>query len=276
MGFYSPRVLLNEARRIGTEILPPDIHLSREDFTVEENGTALRVGLRYCKGLSEKAISSIVSERHKKFFSSVADIYQRTYIERDSLKNLIKGGYLDALSERPTNRLKLLGETENLPKKQPHKRQPEIPLPHPASWWEARERRNTEHLPLTSTQREQMEWEVLSLNVFRHPLSPYRPALKDLGAMTSEEVKELSHETRAQVAGLLECLQCPPTKSGKPVWFLLIEDESGLLQATIFRNVYERYGDLLHHKGAFLLKGKVENTPDKGFSFLVKRVKDLR
>ena len=67
-----------------------------------------------------------------------------------------------------------------------------------------------------------------------------------------------------------------PTKSGRPVRFLVVEDERGLLQATIFRDTYERYGDLLHHRGAFLLEGRVENAPTKGFSFLVKRVEDLR
>ncbi len=100
--------------------------------------------------------------------------------------------------------------------------------------------------------------------------------LRVSGTAPSEEVKGLPHGTRTRAAGLIECLQSPPTKSGKPVWFLLIEDERGLLQATIFRPVYERYGDLLHHKGAFLLEGKVEQAPDKGFSFLVERIKDLR
>src|SRR5215213_6886779 len=53
MGFYSPRLLLNEARRIGLETLSPDVHLSGEGFAVED-GSALRVSLRYCKGLSER------------------------------------------------------------------------------------------------------------------------------------------------------------------------------------------------------------------------------
>jgi hypothetical protein len=48
------------------------------------------------------------------------------------------------------------------------------------------------------------------------------------------------------------------------------------LQATIFRNVYEWYGDLLHRRGAFLLEGRVENTSDTGFSFVVKGIEDLR
>jgi hypothetical protein len=56
---------------------------------------------------------------------------------------------------------------------------------------------------------------------------------------------------------------------------ILSKDEQGLLQATIFRNVYERYGDLLYQRGAFLLEGRVQNTPKKGFSFLVKNIGDL-
>jgi error-prone DNA polymerase len=276
MGFYSPRILLNEAHRIGLGILPPDLHLSGEDFTVEEDGGALRVGLSYCKGLSERAVSSIASERSKRSFSSVADVYRRTLVERDSLENLVKGGFLDTLLTRQVGRQGLLSEVDRLPKKRRHERQPEIPLPHPASWWENRESRRTAHLPLTETKRERMEWEVLGLNVSRHPLSPYRAALRSLGVTPSEEIRDLPHGTRARAAGLIECLQCPPTRSGKPVWFLLVEDERGLLQATIFRPIYERYGDLLHHRGSFLLEGHVEQDRRKGSSFLVERIKDLR
>jgi error-prone DNA polymerase len=276
MGFYSPRVLLNEARRIGIRVLPHDIHRSGEGFTVEEDGGALRVGLRYCKGLSEKAISSILSERHKRPFSSVADLYHRTRVGRDSLEDLARGGFLDALSARKADRLRLLEETKDLPEKRRDGYQPEMPLPHPASWWEARETRKTEYLPLTQTQRERMEWEVLALNVSRHPLLPYRGAFQELRITPSESIKGLPHGTHARAAGLIECLQCPPTKSGRPVYFLLIEDEWGLLLATIFESVYERFGDLVHHKGAFLLEGRVEQTPRKGFSFLVERIVDLR
>jgi error-prone DNA polymerase len=234
------------------------------------------VGLSYCKGLSKKAVSSIISERRKRPFSSVADIYRRTLVERDALENLIRAGFLDALSDRKADRLRLLEEAKRLPEKRRDDRQPEIPLEHPSSWWESREDQTTGYLPLAETQKEQMEWETLGLNVSRHPLLPYRTALEDLGVTPSEEVKELPHGSRVRAAGLFECLQCPPTKSGRPVWFLLIEDEHGLLQATIFRTAYERFGYLLHHRGTFLLEGRVEQDRRKGFSFVVERVGDLR
>jgi error-prone DNA polymerase len=272
VGFFSPRLLLNEARRIGLKVLPPDVNLSGEGFTVEEGGEALRVGLSYCKQLSKKALSSIVSERRKRPFSSVADVYRRTFVERDGLENLIKGGFLDTISDR----LRLLQEAKRLPEKRGDDPQPEIPLQHPSSWWESREDGKTGYLPLAETRRERMEWEVLSLNVSGHPLSPYRRTLGDLGVTPSEEVRDLPHGARARAAGLFEVLQCPPTRSGRPVWFLLIEDERGLLQATIFRSVYDRFGDLLHHRGAFLLEGRVEQDRRKGFSFVVERIGDLR
>ena len=277
MGFYSPRLLLNEARRIGLGALPPDANVSEGDFAVEDTpaGPALRVGLRYCKGLSERAISSIEAERRERPFVSVADLYGRTAVERDSLENLVKGGFLDGLPGGD-NRSRLLEEARSLPKKRRSAGQPEIPLEHPASWWISRERRGVRHLPLADTALERMEWEVLGLNVRRHPLRPYRAALEELGVVSSEEIRDLPHGARARAAGLIECLQSPPTKSGHRVYFLLIEDEWGLLQATLFRSAYQRCGDLLHREGAFLLEGRIEQTAARGFAFLVDRVGSLR
>ncbi len=240
----------------------------------EYTGETARVREEHVK--IEKAISSIILERTKRPFPSVADLYRRTSVEKDTLENLIKGGFLDALTGSGENRLRLLDDTRRLPKKPKSNHQPEIPLAHPASWWASREGRTVYHLPLTETNREKMEWETLELNVYRHPLSPYREALENLGVIPSKEIRKLPHNTRVRVAGLIESLQRPPTKSGVPVYFLLIEDEWGLLQATIFRRVYERYGHILHHTGALLLEGRVEQDRKRGFSFLVERIEDLR
>ena len=63
MGFYSPRIVLNDARRFGLEVRPLDVNLSGEWFEVESDGRALRVGLAYVKEMSAAARRAIVAER---------------------------------------------------------------------------------------------------------------------------------------------------------------------------------------------------------------------
>ncbi|MEZ5126222.1 MAG: DNA polymerase III subunit alpha [Thermoleophilia bacterium] len=65
MGFYSPRIVLNDARRFGLEVRPLDVNRSGEWFEVEDDGRALRVGLAYVKEMSAAARRAIVAERHE-------------------------------------------------------------------------------------------------------------------------------------------------------------------------------------------------------------------
>ncbi|MGW8180246.1 MAG: DNA polymerase III subunit alpha, partial [bacterium] len=63
MGYYPPRVLVADAKRLGIQVLPPDINKSFHHYTVE-NG-AIRIGLKQLKGMSQGALKSILSERTK-------------------------------------------------------------------------------------------------------------------------------------------------------------------------------------------------------------------
>ena len=291
MGFYSPRVLVNEARREGIEILPPDINLSGEGFTVEEDGRALRVGIKYTRSLSAGATASILAAREAAAFGNMTDLYSRTSVAADGLENLVKGGFLDTLPGLPSggsgggpgSRHKLIKDARTMPKKRRNRyarkrKEGEEELLHPSDGWATREGRQEpaeSYLSPTADQVEQMEWEALGLNVRRHPLAAYRSALKELGVTGSQEAWNLPHGTHTHVAGLLECMQRPPTRSGRPVYFLMIEDEQGLLQTTIFRPAYERFGHILHQASSYLLEGRVKQDERRGFSFLVQRIEDL-
>jgi len=278
MGFYSPRVLLNEARRKGIRVLPPDVHRSGEGFSAEREGRALRPGLSYCRGLSQKALSAILAEREGRPFASVADLYRRTPVERDTLQNLIRAGFLDHLHPHgEAGRAALLGETRGLPPKRRRGAQRELPLPHPASWWESREGRGpvVASLPPPLTDLERWESHVLGLDLRRHPLLAHREALRILGVTPGRELRDMPHGTRARAAGVLECLQAPPTRSGALVHFLLTEDASGLLQSTIFERCYRRFGHVLYGADAYLLDGRVEQNQRRGSSFLVDRIRPL-
>jgi error-prone DNA polymerase len=286
MGFYSPRVLLNEARRIGLEILAPDIHLSGQGCTVELEGTAIRVGLSYCKGLSNRSIEAISEEREKRPFSSVHDLYHRTPVDSRSLSNLIRGGYLDPLAAKQSmraGRRSLLEAVSRLPKKRREGSQGELaysvshePGSSDEGWWSVRpDEERIASLPFPPDQGARMQRDVLALDVAEHPLRPYRHALKQLRVTPARQVREKRGGSRVRAAGIMECLQSPPTQSGYPVYFLLVEDETGLLQATIFSDTYQRYGHHLYSTGSFLMEGTVEQDERHGGSFVVEKIEDL-
>jgi error-prone DNA polymerase len=103
MGFYSPRVVLNDARRWGLEVLPVDVEASVSDFAVERDGRALRVGLAYVKEMSQAAIAAIVRERAPERggpYRSLADFCRRTRVSVEIVINLVRVGAFDGLGVR--------------------------------------------------------------------------------------------------------------------------------------------------------------------------------
>jgi error-prone DNA polymerase len=291
MGFYSPRVLLNEARRAEIAILPPDIRLSGEGCTVvkfAEGGSAIRVGLSYCKGLSRKSVDGILAERMQRPFASVADLYHRTPVDARALSNLIEGGFLDSLGPPLSGgRRELLDAVSHLPKGS-QKRKGDVQRELAGSltcgvgsrleegWWQERPGEGRiASLPFPPGEEERMQRAVLSLDVAEHPLRPHREELKHLKVTPAKKLREMPSGSRVRAAGIMECLQSPPTKSGRSVYFLLLEDESGLLQATIFSDVHQRYGHHLYRAASFLLEGAVEQDDRRGFSFVVDKIENL-
>jgi len=99
---------VNECRRMGIVVLPPDINLSGADFTIEENknsldGKAIRFGLNAIKNVGEAALKEILKEREKKKFDNFSDFYLRVNgqkVNKKVLESLIKAGAMDRFGKR--------------------------------------------------------------------------------------------------------------------------------------------------------------------------------
>lgn len=219
----------------------------------------------------------------------MSDLYHRTPVDARALANLIKGGFLDELAAgAPGGRKELLNQTGRLPRKRrgDHCGEVQKELPSAlragvggsteAEWWSERPQDDRiAALPYPPDEEARMQRGVLSVDVLEHPLRPYRQALKGLKVTPARKVREMPAGSRARAAGIMECLQSPPTRSGRPVYFLLVEDQSGLLQATIFDEVYRSQGHHLYRAGSFLLEGIVEQDEKRGFAFVVDSIDDL-
>lgn len=96
VGGYSPRVLLNEARRQGSTILPPDANLSRDLYTLEQG--AIRVPLVVIRGMGPAGVARILEARDRGGpFLDVFDLARRTRLNRTQMNALRQAGALAAL-----------------------------------------------------------------------------------------------------------------------------------------------------------------------------------
>jgi error-prone DNA polymerase len=239
MGFYAPSQLVQDARRHGVEVRPPDVCASLWDCTLETG--ALRLGLRMIRGLAETAGARIVAARTPLAFASVEDLAHRAVLQGHELQCLAAGGALASLAG--------------------HRRQ--------AHWAAAGARRaagmlhearvNEPALRLPSPEEGEevvADYASLGLSLGRHPLALLRPHLRRLGLMAATTVQARAHGSRACAAGLVTCRQRPDTASG--VIFVTLEDETGCVNVVVWNDLVERQRRELLGARLLAVEGSIE------------------
>lgn len=238
MGFYPPNTLCVQARNRGMKILPLHINKSSDQFRVE--GDAIRIGLKQVKGMENSFLESITQAKKEREFRSLHDFIYRTAVSKDVAENLILGGAFDWFS---SNRRALLW---NLPGLYQNK-QGSLFLELPPSTNQIKDFSNFD--------RWLHEYSVLSLAAEQHIMDFFRPKLPK-HVLTSKDVLSLN-EGFVQIAGLVIRPHRPPTRSGRIVVFLTLEDEFGLIDVTIFENIYEKYGNTIFNNSLLLIEGEI-------------------
>src|SRR5688500_3303975 len=102
MGFYLPATIVEDAKRHGVLVRPIDAQASDWDCTLENcadsaGGFAVRMGLRYIKGLAERDWDRISHTRQARSFESLEDFVRRTDLSESSLGLLAEAGAFDDL-----------------------------------------------------------------------------------------------------------------------------------------------------------------------------------
>lgn len=266
MGFYPPETLCVEARRRGITLLPVDINESAADFTTD--GETIRVGLKQVKGMDAKALQAIVTSRAQRPFTNLYDFILRVEISRNIAENLVLAGAFDRL--HPNRKATLWALNQGL--KSGHKKGQgssstlSLTIDAPNI--------DVAGSDFTPWQKFKQEHNVLGFCSGHHLLEFYRNYLRENAYAASSDLKALPDGTRVRIAGKVVRPHRPPTKSGKTVVFLTLEDEFGLIDATVFENRYQTYGHLIFTRGLLGLSGRVQQR-GKASSILVDEVHDL-
>ncbi len=119
-----------------------------------------------------------------------------------------------------------------------------------------------------------MDYDILGLSARCHPMVFYREKLAKTRVRSVGEVKRLPDNSTARVAGVVVVCMRPPTRSGKIVVFITLEDETGLADCVVFPKVYEKYGRVIYGNSALIIEGKAQRMGE-GLSIIARKVMPL-
>jgi len=238
MGFWSPAVIVNDAKRHGIPVLPVDIHCSRGKCTVE--GSAIQMGLSYVSGLGEASIARIEETRANKPFADLRDFCHRTRLPRRLVENLILAGAMDQWS---ADRRKLLWQLVRL-----RYEAEELDLDLPDD--------GLDLAPMSHIESVSYEQAMVGLTVGEHPLERYRAWLDAHDILDSTVLAACEHGQIVRVGGMNVMHQAPPTAKGHH--FITLEDEAGMINVIVRPKIYEQYRGVLRGSRLIVVEGEAQ------------------
>lgn len=270
---------MEECKRMGLNVLGPDINESLESFAVNSKGE-IRIGLGGLKGVGEAAVASIIEERKKNgsytsIFDLIKRINQRT-VNKKSLECLAMSGAFDCFTNlhraqyffQPegdsSNGLEKIIRYGNIWQGQSTNNQntlfgdlslvQDIPLP-----------KIPDCPPWSLTEILDKEKEITGMFLSGHPLDHYKFELRHYGIMNLTEFNDfkggidlMKNPTQTlRIAGLVTSSQHKISRAGKKYGSLSIEDFSDKTEITLFGDQYVRFsnyfnpGTCIHIRGSF-------------------------
>jgi len=110
--------------------------------------------------------------------------------------------------------------------------------------------------------------EAVSMSVFchAHPLTGLRPRLAAHGVITAQDLRRIPSESRVRVTGILVIVHTPPTRSGRRVMFITMEDETGLLDVVAFPTAQKGYARSILTSEVITVEGILQRQGKDGRS----------
>jgi error-prone DNA polymerase len=237
MGFYHPATIVKDAQRHGLRILPIDVTRSQWLCTIEsiEGRLAMRMGLRYVRGLRERAARALVEARAARGFGSIHDLARRAQLDRDELETLAAIGALAPIGG--TRRTNLWAAA----------------MPHPGPLFADPPREASPLEEMTDVERLAADYAGTSVTLGRHPMALRRTTLRAHGVLSARELSGAEDGARVQVAGSVIVRQRPGTAKG--FVFLSLEDETGIANVIVTPPIFARHRLALVSEPYLLIDG---------------------
>ncbi|HYI67430.1 MAG TPA: hypothetical protein VEW95_10935 [Candidatus Limnocylindrales bacterium] len=262
MGFYSPAVVINDAKRHGISVLPIDVNESAWEHDTRLASTlstvpdscspgktvyAIRLGLRQVKGIDERAKPILERERAIGPYESVRDFVARTGLGEQVVERLISIGAFD-WTDAPRREL-LWQLRTTLADADPE---------HPALGLtdDAQRALGASLPPMTPAEKVAADYRDTGVAPNLHAVELFRERLASRGVITVADAARLRDRSQIRLAGLAVSVQHPMT--AKNFVFIALEDETGMINVTLRPQVYQEHRALLHRHPLLVIDGRLQ------------------
>ncbi|HEY5030915.1 MAG TPA: DNA polymerase III subunit alpha, partial [Actinomycetes bacterium] len=266
---------LNECRRMGIKVLPPDVNESESNFTPV--GTDIRFGLSAIRNVGENVVESIVSSRRAK--GRFADFYDflrkvdAVACNKRTVESLIKAGAFDSLGH--TRRGLTAVHSDAIDAFMETKRNEAIgqfdlfSMGDAAAGGAPSDVVVTPPIPVGEWDKTALlaaERDMLGLYVSDHPLFGVEHVLAaaadcSISQLTADD--ERPDGQMVTVAGLISGLQRKITKQGSPWAIATLEDLEGVIDVMVFPQTYQLVATQLVEDAVVVVRGRLDKREDQ-------------
>jgi error-prone DNA polymerase len=271
MGFYRPATIVKDAQRHGLKVLPINVMKSEWQCTLEHSvastqdaassvepdtdSVALRLGLRYARGLREEAAQALVHQRSLAPFTSIRELVYRVHeLRKDELNTLAEIGALNEINSRNVasyvstklHRRDALWQVERAVRRSG-------PLLDELSEPDA----NSPLRPMNPEERLVADFRGTGMTVGPHPMAYHRTRMEAMGIHRASDLSRIPDGQYLRIGGCVICRQRPGTAKG--FVFLSIEDETGVANAIVTPDLFQKNRLLLSSAQFLMVEGILQN-----------------
>jgi len=290
MGFYTPATIVKDASRHGLKTQPVCVQRSTWNCAVVSDDT-IRLGFCVVNGLRQEHAEDLVRQRQDRQFDSLEDFKRRVPFSKEELRTLAELGALNCFADHRRAAMWRVEETTHhdllnmhskgsagmlpavrgilprttqcvyiddneftlRPAEEPSGKRPDgasrmLALPGIAT--------KSPLQPMTMPERVRADYETMNLTTGPHPMKLLRESLPDIWRAT--DLAQARHGATVQIAGNVICRQRPGTAKG--FVFISLEDETGVANAIVDPDLFERYRLVVTEEAFMRITGEVQNS----------------
>ncbi|MBM6617480.1 DNA polymerase III subunit alpha [Bacillus suaedaesalsae] len=261
---------VRETKGKGIDVLPPSINKSHFAFLVQ-NG-AIRFSLAAIKNVGAQTLRKISASRKEGPFQDLFEFCTRTSTNRKTLESLIFAGCFDEFKEERSTLIASIDVALDYAELVKPESEDQIDFSFDEELLLKPQYIQVE--PLKAEDKLKFEKEAIGFYLSSHPTTAYEKYWRSYKPITIQDGAGSYLSKKVHIVALITNERTIRTKKGEQMSFLVISDESGEIEATVFPNKHREYFKILKAGNVVLLEGKFE-TRNNSVQFVVQNAKTM-